>query len=120
VSPAHEHDHFPIPRRAGGWNWVASCQNCHDFKDRVPYDAWPVEFAVPALAELLPIFFGPGAPLHAVEPSPRELLPWPMVVAMKKNWEDLSPMSRLLAAKWTAMAFTSPPKRTLRRRGRVA
>jgi hypothetical protein len=94
---------------------VASCQNCHDFKDRVRCDAWPLEFAVTAMADLFPVFFSPGAPLHDLQLSPGEWMPWPMSVAMKKHWQDLSPMSRLLAAKLTAVAFSLPHQRELTR-----
>jgi hypothetical protein len=44
-------------------------------------------------------------PCMLVQFAPREWLPWPMVVAMRKHWQDLSPTSRLLAAKFTAVAF---------------
>ena len=42
LSPRHEHDHFPLPRRAGGIATVPACIDCHDLKDRYPNFAWPV------------------------------------------------------------------------------
>ena len=41
LSSRHEHDHFPIPKRHGGTETVSSCLNCHDLKDRLPFDQWP-------------------------------------------------------------------------------
>lgn len=49
LSPRHQHDHFPRPRRAGGLNTVAVCVDCHDLKDRYPLDRWPVHLLAPAL-----------------------------------------------------------------------
>ena len=49
LSPRHEHDHFPIPRRAGGEATVAVCIDCHDLKDRFPLDAWPASLLAPTL-----------------------------------------------------------------------
>ena len=36
VTPRHEHDHFPIPRRAGGVSTVPVCIDCHDLKGGSP------------------------------------------------------------------------------------
>ena len=47
VSPRHEHDHFPIPRRAGGSSTVPVCIDCHDLKDRYPLFSWPVHLIGP-------------------------------------------------------------------------
>jgi hypothetical protein len=49
LSPRHEHDHFPVPARLGGDRTVCSCINCHDLKDRIPLNDWPME----ALREVL-------------------------------------------------------------------
>ena len=42
LSKRHEHDHFPVPARAGGKHVVAACYNCHDLKDRMTVAEWPV------------------------------------------------------------------------------
>lgn len=42
LSPRHEHDHMPIPKEARGVRTVPACVNCHDLKDRVPVDRWPL------------------------------------------------------------------------------
>ena len=46
LSPRHEHDHFPIPRRHGGELVFCTCINCHDLKDRIPLKDWPLEALV--------------------------------------------------------------------------
>lgn len=40
LSARHEHDHMPVPERAGGTHTECACLNCHDLKDRVPLDRW--------------------------------------------------------------------------------
>lgn len=55
LSPRHEHDHFPTPVRAGGEDTVPTCLNCHDFKDRVPLDRWPVDLVMQAWGEAGPM-----------------------------------------------------------------
>jgi hypothetical protein len=52
VSPRHEHDHFPIPRRAGGIATVPACINCHDLKDRFPNRQLVHIYARPDVQEL--------------------------------------------------------------------
>ena len=49
LSPRHEHDHFPVPRRAGGEATVAVCIDCHDLKDRFPLEAWPASLLASTL-----------------------------------------------------------------------
>lgn len=55
LSPRHEHDHFPTAKRHGGQSVVAICLNCHDLKDRVPLDDWPVELVLRAFKEAGPL-----------------------------------------------------------------
>ena len=55
LSPRHEHDHFPIPARAGGEDTVPTCLNCHDFKDRVVLNNWSSELLAQAWAEAGPM-----------------------------------------------------------------
>lgn len=40
LSSRHEHDHMPVPARAGGVETVPVCINCHDLKDRMQPAAW--------------------------------------------------------------------------------
>ena len=49
LSPRHEPDHFPIPRRAGGIATVPVCIDCHDLKDRFPLFSWPATLIAPTL-----------------------------------------------------------------------
>ncbi|MEU8270814.1 hypothetical protein AB0B89_27110 [Sphaerisporangium sp. NPDC049002] len=49
----HEHDHFPIPKAAGGTETVPACMNCHEMKDRMPFDQWNPTFAADGLMGLL-------------------------------------------------------------------
>ena len=87
LSPRHEHDHFPIPRRAGGTATVPACIDCHDLKDRFPVFAWPVHSLVPvfngcesrpmfellvALADSMPHVYRSRVPM---DPLPVELRP---------------------------------------------
>jgi hypothetical protein len=41
VSRRHEHDHFPIPRSAGGVPVVPACLDCHELKDQFSLLGWP-------------------------------------------------------------------------------
>ena len=46
MADKHEHDHFPLPRIAGGKQTVCACITCHDFKDRFNIQSWtPEQFA---------------------------------------------------------------------------
>jgi hypothetical protein len=47
LSPRHEHDHFRVPRRAGGVTTVPTCVDCHDLKDRFSLDHWPAHTLAP-------------------------------------------------------------------------
>lgn len=40
LSSRHEHDHMPVPFRAGGVDAVPVCINCHDLKDRTDPTRW--------------------------------------------------------------------------------
>lgn len=49
---AHEDDHFPIPKRAGGTRVVCACYECHDLKDRTPLHRWDVTLGCLAMKEV--------------------------------------------------------------------
>lgn len=63
LSVRHEHDHTPVPKRHGGKTTECVCLNCHDLKDRMDLDQWPM----PAISNL---FKG----LNECEPSVRIFL----------------------------------------------
>jgi len=90
LSPRHEHDHFPIPQRAGGIETVPACVDCHDLKDRFTLDSWPIHMlgttfhgCQPAQAWELLLALGHSMPetyrtrlsLDAF-PTPRPLVRW--------------------------------------------
>ena len=52
LSKRHEHDHFPIPKAAGGTDTYCVCLNCHDLKDRVPLDNQDATVVLEALMNL--------------------------------------------------------------------
>lgn len=52
VAARHEHDHFPVPKSAGGTNVVPACMNCHEIKDRTPLHKWPVNLVGAGYIEL--------------------------------------------------------------------
>lgn len=53
LSRWHEHDHFPVPKSAGGTETVPACENCHEIKDRTPMFFWPGDLAARGIAEVL-------------------------------------------------------------------
>lgn len=55
VSTRHEHDHFPIPKRAGGVEVYPVCVNCHDLKDRVPLDRLDPALVFTAMMQMPPL-----------------------------------------------------------------
>jgi len=50
----HEHDHFPVPFRAGGVEKYPICIECHDLKDRISVRNWPFGLGTDAFKELGP------------------------------------------------------------------
>jgi hypothetical protein len=89
----HQHDHYPIPRRAGGSNVVAACPVCHDLKDRVMLRYWDLEAAFTAIQELF----------CEVPEAARYLSPETVFnqcyLDIEKNWATLSPLARVMYAK---------------------
>ena len=55
LSPRHEHDHYPLPVRAGGQSTVPTCLNCHDLKDRVRLDGWRTDVLEDAMRQAGPL-----------------------------------------------------------------
>jgi hypothetical protein len=92
----HQHDHYPIPKRAGGTQVVATCLVCHDLKDRIPLKFRDSNAMDQAFDELL----------KDKIPELRHL-PWPQALAslddslpdLERGWAGLSPLARVLLAK---------------------
>jgi hypothetical protein len=55
LSPRHEHDHAPVPKRHGGKQTIPVCINCHDLKDRMNPRDWDAEAMREALADSAPL-----------------------------------------------------------------
>ena len=103
LSRRHEHDHFPVPKRAGGTETVAACVNCHDLKDRTPLAAWPVAATLDAVRGLISVF--PPVPLRILD-QPEQLLTWLFEttaarpdVHLTPTWARISTPTRLVIAK---------------------
>jgi hypothetical protein len=83
----HDHDHAPTPRHSGGLDTVVACPGCHNLKDRILFDRWPLALAIMATQELV----GLGA-----IPTADSAARWPSC------WDDMSSHARLLWAKMSA------------------
>lgn len=116
LSVRHEHDHFPVPKRAGGVEIVPICLNCHDLKDRTLINNSDPGLMLRGLFELI------DGRLAPFEFSPANL---PAVVEAMGDvvgrWDDLSFEARLVYAKLRAavedMALSSTNERDQRGTG---
>lgn len=100
----HEHDHFPVPRSAGGTRVVPTCLDCHDYKDRIPVHKWGMDASWTAHKELFQEFdpsrydglYGDDL-LDALwkDSSLSE-------TAVMARWNSLTPIARVLYAKMRA------------------
>lgn len=88
----HEHDHFPVPKSAGGGAVVAACVACHDLKDRWTLESWDVTALHGAAADLLALGVMPA---QLGEPVPA-------------CWGAMGRDSRLLWAKVVRMLHEDP------------
>lgn len=90
----HQHDHYPVPKRAGGSSVVAACLVCHDLKDRIPIQYWDLDAMHAAFDELF---------LSQQLDSFRHLSPEEILDCcypnLERNWANLSPLARVLLAK---------------------
>lgn len=102
----HEHDHFPIPKAAGGTEMVPACMNCHEMKDRMPLEQWNPTFLVTGLLEILG-----GQPQCFL--SPYEIVDG--VTDYKAVWPNLSHAGRLVYAKTRAAVEHHRARETRRR-----
>lgn len=105
LSTRHEHDHFPLQWTFGGEGTVPVCVNCHDLKDRVSLENWPLIAASVAFEEIFDEFVPRGEidRLSSMDQVPQEYPDWLLVrlrwVAVKETWRALSPIARVLVAK---------------------
>lgn len=89
----HQHDHYPVPRRAGGTRIVAACPICHELKDRIPSYCWHPEALHIADGELF------GSRLESIRHLPPETVFEYCYLDIEADWEHLSPLARLMYAK---------------------
>lgn len=95
----HEHDHYPVPKRAGGSRVVGACLLCHDLKDRFLLADWDITAAVGAWQEILE-----GVPTELLEKLSTTQLRAPDMLALlspglEARWDSLSPLARIFYAK---------------------
>lgn len=98
----HEHDHYPIPKSAGGTQVVAACIDCHDFKDRISLNNWEHGPTSAAFSELLggidlSQYAGPHERLLF---NPLWKCPELTEAAIAARWSSLTPVARVLYAKF--------------------
>ncbi|WP_157358553.1 hypothetical protein [Amycolatopsis sp. ATCC 39116] len=97
----HEHDHFPVPKVARGTETVAACLDCHDLKDRIRFESWPISACVEAVKGLLTGIdfseqrFSPPADLAAWVGSNSSLTD----AGILERWAALPPLTRILYGK---------------------
>lgn len=82
--PRHEHDHAPIPQRAGGTDVVTACIPCHHLKDRMPASVWFPSALVAAARDLASL------------PATADWSAWPAW------WDEASTEARIMWAKVAA------------------
>ena len=100
----HEHDHYPVPKRAGGTNIVAVCLICHDLKDRFLLMDRDLEASFTAFQELFEILPAAkrGTLEHTEQGDPASIVDL-CASDWEKSWASLSPLARILYAKMRCM-----------------
>lgn len=89
----HQHDHYPVPRRAGGTRVVAACLLCHELKDRIPLAYWDSAALGAAMRELI------GSRLESLRDFLPETAFERCYLDIEADWNKLSPVARLVSAK---------------------
>lgn len=89
----HQHDHYPIPKRAGGTEVVPTCLVCHDLKDRIPLHYWDRSASKAAFDELF------SGKLDSMRHLPPEEVLDRLHSEFAPDWAKLSPLARVLLAK---------------------
>jgi len=103
----HEHDHFPVPRSAGGTQTVPACLDCHDHKDRISLNNWDLNGAIAAVHGLIQ-----GVELeHYSGLRDKALLtalwndPLLREAAVLDRWSTLTPVARVLYGKLCLLRY---------------
>jgi hypothetical protein len=119
VTPRHEHDHFPVPRRAGGFETVPACVDCHDLKDRFTLESWPMHTLAPifrgcrpaeawelllALGHSMPTEYRTRLSLDPF-PSPRPLVQWSAETLVAGVLAASTTEARLYLAKCVSLSW---------------
>lgn len=89
----HQHDHYPVPRRAGGTHTVPACPVCHDLKDRIPSYCWDGGASRIAFDEL---FLSRIDNLRHLDH--KDVFAH-CYLEIEAEWHTLSPLARLMYAK---------------------
>lgn len=89
----HQHDHYPVPKRAGGTRTVPACSVCHELKDRIPLQFWHPDVSGAASEEL----WRPR--LDVLRQVGHEAAFGHCYLEIEAEWGTLSPLARLLYAK---------------------
>lgn len=101
----HEHDHFPVPKVAGGTSVVSACLDCHDLKDRILFEKWPIQACLEAVQGL----FNDVHPPEDKRMPTGDLCRWLSTqsslrdAAILDRWADLPALSRILYGKARSM-----------------
>jgi len=97
----HEHDHFPIPKVAGGTAVVAACLDCHDLKDRYTLSRWPIDGYARAIKGLFEEALASVEDRVDDRDLPVRVASHPSLSddAVLARWSDLQPLSRILYGK---------------------
>lgn len=45
-------DHFPLPKRNGGFDTIPICTSCHDMKDRISFDRWNPDWIAHVISDM--------------------------------------------------------------------
>lgn len=86
VLDVHQHDHYPVPRRAGGTCVVATCPACHELKDRIPLNCWHSAALHAATEELI------GSRLDSIRNLSPEVAFEHCYLDIEADWENLPPL----------------------------
>src|SRR5262249_16162987 len=89
----HQHDHYPVPRRAGGSSVVAACLVCLDLKDSVTLYKWDLEAAFTAIEGVF------GNVPESIQRLPPEEIFSQCYLDIEGRWGDLPPIARVMYAK---------------------
>lgn len=100
----HEHDHFPVPRSAGGDLVVPACLDCHELKDQFGLYGWPHHVLAAAWHGILTCLREHRFPDADDLANLRRTNWWTEQPdssdeAVAARWHELRPLSRVLYAK---------------------